>query len=247
LVEADLINDDLLDLVSGCEAVVHIATAIPRNPASQAAWGATAQLRTIGTRRLLDAALACGARRYLQQSIVMAYRDGGDAWLDEAAPLDDSPDRAVICRPVQAMEMMVSGVPGERLAWTILRGGAFVGAGTAETRLVERLKVGELVVAGDGSNFISPVNVSDMAAALAAALVHAPAASTFNVVDQPLRYCDYVDAVADMIGADRPRRIADMPLPPSWRCTNQAAQTVLEWTPRGRIWPDVSELSRKIV
>lgn len=246
LVEADLVNDDLLDLVSGCQAVVHIATAIPRDPASQPAWGITAQLRTIGTRRLLDAALACGAQRYLQQSIVMAYRDGGDAWLDEASPLDDSPDRAVICQPVQAMEKMVSRVPSERLAWTILRGGAFVGAETAESALVERLKVGELVVPGDGSNYISPVNVSDMAAALAAVLVHAPVAATFNIVDQPLRYCDYVDAVADMIGADRPKRIADMPLPPSWRCTNQAAQTVLEWTPRGRIWPDLSELTSTI-
>ena len=107
LVEADLLNDDLLDLVSGCHAVVHIATAIPRDPHAQAAWGSTAQLRTIGTRRLLDAALACGAQRYLQQSIVMAYRDGGDAWLDETSPLDDSPDRAVICQPVQAMEKMV--------------------------------------------------------------------------------------------------------------------------------------------
>ena len=156
LVEADLINDDLLDLVSGCDAVVHIATAIPRDPAAQAAWEITAQLRTIGTRRLLEAALACGAQRYLQQSIVMAYRSGGDAWLDETTPFDGSSDRAAICQPVIAMERMVREVGSERLAWTILRGGAFVGAGTAETGLVERLKVGELVVAGDGSNFISP-------------------------------------------------------------------------------------------
>src|SRR4051812_36943621 len=67
LVEADLLNDDLFDLVAGCKAVVHIATAIPRDPAAQAGWDTTAQLRTIGTRRLLDAALACGAQRYLQQ------------------------------------------------------------------------------------------------------------------------------------------------------------------------------------
>jgi hypothetical protein len=86
-----------------------------------------------------------------------------------------------------------------------------------------------------------------MASALAAALLHAPAASIFNIVDQPLRYGDYVDAVADMIGAVRPRRIADMPMPPSWRCTNEAAQTVLEWVPRGRIWPDVNELTSNTV
>ena len=243
LLEADLLNDDLIDLVSGCDAVVHIATAIPSDPASRAGWDTTAQLRTIGTRRLLDAALACGAQRYLQQSIVMAYRDGGDAWLDEASPFDESPDRAIICQPVQVMEKMVSGIASERLAWSILRGGAFVGAETAEGALVERLRAGENVVAGDGSNFISPINVNDMASALVAALVHAPPASVFNIVDQPLRYCDYVDAIADMIGARRPTRLLTLPLPPSWRCSNRTAQTVLGWIPRERIWPDLEDAS----
>jgi nucleoside-diphosphate-sugar epimerase len=245
-IEANLLSDDLVECVSGCDAVVHIATAIPHDPSAQGAWDGTAQLRTVGTRRLLDAALACGVRRYLQQSIVMAYRDGGDAWLDETAPLDESADRAAICQPVLAMEKMVREVQRERLVSTILRGGSFVGAGTGEIGLVERLKDGELVVAGDGSNYVSPVNVSDMASALVAALLHAPAGSTFNIVDQPLRYRDYVDAVADMIGASRPRRKAELLLPPSWRCTNQAAKTVLGWIPRGRIWPDVNDLARNI-
>jgi hypothetical protein len=59
----------------------------------------------------------------------------------------------------------------------------------------------------------------------------------FNVVDEPLRYGDYVDALADLVGAARPPRAASLPLPPSWRCTSAAARTALDWTPRGRIWP----------
>src|SRR5947209_11513040 len=93
---------------------------------------ATTRLRTEGTRRLLDAALAAGAGRYLQQSIVMAYPDGGDRWLDEGTPLDDSPARAAVCAPVAAMEGMLRDTDPERLGWCILRGGIFVGPGTGQ-------------------------------------------------------------------------------------------------------------------
>jgi nucleoside-diphosphate-sugar epimerase len=238
LLEADLLEDDLHALVRGYDAVIHIATAIPRDPSARGAWDRTARLRTFGTQRLLDATLACHVPRYLQQSIVMAYRDGGDAWLDEQAPLDDSPQRAAICRPVIAMEKMIRKFGPHRLAWTILRGGAFVGAAdTSESALIEKLRLGDVVVAGEGSNYFSPINVTDMASAVVAALELAPAGSTFNIVDEPLRYGDYVDALADLIGVARPPRARALPQPPSWRCTNQAAQAVLRWMPREHIWP----------
>jgi nucleoside-diphosphate-sugar epimerase len=244
-IEADLLAADLRPLVDGCDAVIHAATAIPSDPAEPGAWDANARLRISGTRRLLAAALACGVSRYVQQSIVMAYRDGGDAWLDEQAPLDDSPERATVCGPVIEMETMIREVEPQGLAWTILRGGSFVGADTGQCALVERLRAGTAVVAGDGSNYVSLVDVGDMAAAVAAALEAAPGGSTFNVVDDPLRYGDYVDALADLIGVSRPARAQELSLPPSWRCTNRAAQNVLGWLPRERIWPH-PDLARSV-
>jgi nucleoside-diphosphate-sugar epimerase len=241
---ADLLEDELDALVRGCDAVVHIATAIPADPAAPDAWLRTARLRTTGTRRLLDAAHACGVPHYVQQSVVMAYRDGGGAWLDEQTPFDDSPGRAEICGPVAAMEAMIRKVDPRALAWTILRGGTFVGAGTAQDALVRQLRSGRLVVAGDGSNYVSPVNVTDMAAAVAAALERAPAGAALNVVDEPLRYGDYVDALADLVGAARPRRAPALPSPPSWRCTNAAAQAALGWLPRASIWPYTTHAAR---
>jgi nucleoside-diphosphate-sugar epimerase len=236
-IEADLLAADLGRLVEGCDAVIHIATAIPADPSAPGAWDDNTRLRTSGTRRLLAAALASGVSRYVQQSIVMAYRDGGDAWLDEQAPLDDSPARATVCGPVIEMETMIREVEPQALAWTILRGGSFVGEGTGQLALLEQLRDGTVVAPGDGSNYVSLVNVADMATAVALAVEAAPAGSTFNVVDDPLRYGDYVDALADLIGVSRPARAPKLPLPPSWRCTNRAAQTVLGWMPRGRIWP----------
>jgi nucleoside-diphosphate-sugar epimerase len=221
-IDADLLQDDLFELVRECDAVVDL----------------TGHRRAASTRRLLDAALAARVPRYVQQSIVMAYRGGGDAWLDEEAPLDDSPERAAICGPVIEMEAMVRTVPPQTLGWTILRGGSFVGAlGAWESMLIEALRAGTVVVAGSGSNYLSPVNVTDMASAIVLALELAPAGSTFNIVDEPLRYGDYVDGLADLIGVARPRRAAALPLPPSWRCTNNAAQAALGWMPRDHVWP----------
>ena len=44
LIDADLLEDDLHELVDGCDAVIHIATAIPRDPLAPGAWDLTARL-----------------------------------------------------------------------------------------------------------------------------------------------------------------------------------------------------------
>ena len=97
-VEADLlqpgIEQALGDILKGCDAVIHIATAIPADPKNQEGWTLTARLRTEGARTLITAAQAAGVGFYLQQSIELAYPDRGDQWIDEQTPLDASPERA---------------------------------------------------------------------------------------------------------------------------------------------------------
>jgi nucleoside-diphosphate-sugar epimerase len=240
IVECNLLSPDvarrLPEMLEGCDAVAHIATAIPRDFNAPGAWDANTQLRTNGVKALLRASLAAGVERYLQQSITMAYPDCGDEWITEERPLDSSPGRAVVCGPVIAMETMVRDVPTEALRWCILRGGAFVGPGTFQELTVENLRAGREVVAGDGRNFVSLIHVEDMAAALVAALTQAPAGSVFNIVAEPLRNGDYLDRLAESIGAARPARAESAKRPPSWRCSSRAAQSALGWSPgRGLI------------
>jgi nucleoside-diphosphate-sugar epimerase len=227
----------LPDLVAGCAAVAHIATAIPRNSRAPGAWDVTTRLRTEGTRRLLDAALTAGVRRYIQQSIVMAYPDGGDQVLDEATPLDPSPARASTCGPVITMEGMIREMPPSRLAWCILRGGVFVGPGTFQDGIIARLRAGTEVVPCDGRSFVSLVHVADMAAAILAAVRHAPGGSTFNINADPLRQGAYLDELAARSGAPPPLRDPTRPCPPSFRCSNAAARATLHWAPEHGIWP----------
>jgi nucleoside-diphosphate-sugar epimerase len=227
----------LPSIVSECDAVLHIATAIPRDPAVPGAWDANTRLRVDLTRWLLAAALDAGVGAYVQQSIVMAYPDCGDAWIDEEMPLDSSPDRAAICAPVIQMEGMVRGVPPERLRWSVLRGGIFVGGGRFQVLIGARLLRRQEKVPSDGSNWVSMVHAADMALAAAAAAERAPAGSVFNIVDAPLRQGDYLDRLAAALGSPPPERDPAQPCPPSFRCSNRAAREGLGWRPAHRLIP----------
>jgi hypothetical protein len=55
------------------------------------AWAAGQRVRTEGSAAVVAAALAAGAGRIVQESVVMLYADGGDAWLDEDAPVERYP------------------------------------------------------------------------------------------------------------------------------------------------------------
>lgn len=228
---------ELTRMIEGCEAVLHLATAIPRGGARPDAWNTNSAIRTTGTRALLDATLAAEAARYVQQSILMAYVDGGDRWLDESTPLATVEERAT-AGPVVKMEAMVQAVPANRLAWCILRGGSFVGPDTAQEELIGRLRAGTEVVPGDGSHYLSPIHVADMAQATLLAMEGAPAASVYNVADEPLRYGEYVDELAGRLSLPKPPRDASRPRPASCRADSSAIRTALGWQPSHSVFPE---------
>ena len=227
----------------GCDAVIQAATAIPPDPSAPGAWDRNTQVRIRGTGRSQRAALQAGVGTFLLQSVVMAYPDGGDEWLDETTHIDSSPARRTITHPVAIMESMMYLFQRQPkpIRWCILKGGLFVGEGTGQGLLLERLRTGQEVVPGDGQNFVSLVNVEDAAAAYVTALERAEPGSVFNICDEPVRYGDYVDRMAEMIRAPRPLRDSSKPCPPSWRCTNHRALRDLRWTPKHSIRPRVTE------
>ncbi len=240
IVECDLLAisaHELAAQLQGCDVAAHIATSIPRDFTASDAWDANTRLRTDGVRKLLDAALQAQVKRYLQQSITMAYPDHGDEWITEELPLDTTPRRGQVTNPVNTMEQLIRDTPPERLQWCILRGANFVGPDTAQEHVLAELRQGSQIVPCDGGNFVSLIHVADIAAAFAAAIENAPAGSIFNVTDEPLRNGEYLDRLADSIGVPRPKRDATVPCPPSWRCSAQRARTTLKWAPTHKLIP----------
>lgn len=241
LVEGDLLKIDqerLRGVLAGCDVSAHLATSLRPGAAGPDGTNTNAALRVDGTRRLVEAVVAAGVPRYVQQSIVMAYPDGGDEWLDESTPFDQSGDRATTSsQPVVVMEETVRSLDPERVAWTILRGGSFVGPDTFQDRTIARLRNGSLRVPGDGTNWVSFIHVEDIAQATIDALDRAPAGSTYNVTDEPIRNGEYLDRLATTLGVDAPPRDPDEPLPRSFRVSSAAARRDLGWTPTHGIWP----------
>ena len=239
----DILSSDLAPLLDGCDAVIHAATAIPRDQAAPGAWDLNTRLRTDGTRRLIAASRRARVTRYVQQSITLAYADGGDAWLDESSPFDDTPERRPVVAPVLDME---SQVRASGLSWTILRGGSFVGPGTAQDADIARLRAGILSVPCEGRFWLSPVHPADYAQAIVLCLRSAAARdATFNVADDPVPYASYVDALAARVGATRPVRRPRDPgrrCPVSHRVTSAAARDGLGWRPSHPLYPSSQDL-----
>ncbi|WP_052809876.1 NAD-dependent epimerase/dehydratase family protein [Streptomonospora alba] len=229
---------DLRAQVEGHDAVVNLATSMPRDPSAAGAWRPTGRIRSVGTGALVEAARAAGVRRLVQMSITMAYADGGDGWLAEDALFDADPRRREIVDPVAEMERAVSAVPPTEVAWCLLRGARFAGPGTAQDTQCGQLARGELRIPGDGRAFVSMVHVVDYAAAVVAALERAPAGWTFNVADEPLRVGDYYTRLARATGCAPPESDgADESGIPSHRIDSTAARQKLGWHPARGIWP----------
>ncbi|MEW6339487.1 MAG: NAD(P)-dependent oxidoreductase [Pseudomonadota bacterium] len=113
------------------QVVVHQLTDLPAglDPARMAeATGRNARIRDEGTRNLVAAALAAGARRMIAQSIGFAYAEGPLPH-DEEAPLDSDFDgpRGVTLRGVASLERQVLQAPLEGI---VLRYGRLYGPGT---------------------------------------------------------------------------------------------------------------------
>jgi len=228
------------ELMAGCEGLIHAATAIPSDFSTPGAWTNNTLLRIRGTGKLERAALDVGVEVFLCQSIVMAYPDGGDQWLDENTHIDSSPERRDICHAVAIMESMMWLLRKHprQMRWSILKGGLFVGPGTSQERLLEQIRHGELTVPGDGSHFVSFVHVDDVADAYVAALAKAPGQSIFNICAEPIRFGEYVDGLADRSGVERPKRDMSKWTPISHRATNAKARETLGWQPKKSIWPE---------
>src|SRR6516164_857948 len=216
-VVADALDpDQVADAVGRAmpEVVVHQLTAIGSLDMRHfdRDFALTNRLRTEGTDHLLSAGQAVGARRFVAQGVAgyAAYVRTGGPVKSEDDPLDPTPAREM--RETQAairhLEQAVLGAE-----WTdgiVLRYGAFYGPGTSMSpgsEEFEMIRKRKFPVVGDGGGLWSFVHVADAAEATMAAIEHGRR-GVYNVVDdEPAAVADWLPALAQQIGAPRPRRV----------------------------------------
>jgi 2-alkyl-3-oxoalkanoate reductase len=238
-VEVDLFDGAAVHAaVAGHDVVLNLATAIPvgERAAHPSAWEDNDRIRRVGSRNLVDAALATRATRYVQESIAFLYADGGEQFLDESAPLDPaSTTSAALVAEAEAARF--SGRGGFGVA---LRFGQFYGFDSGHTiETIEAVRAGRPGELGPASAYRSSVTTDDAASAVVAAL-DAPT-GVYNVVDdRPLTRAEHIDALALALGVPSPPVPSVCPdLPPesavmlrSQRVSNERFKTLTGWHPQ---------------
>ena len=150
------------------EVVIHQLTDLPKglDPSlMKEAIARNARIRDEGTRNLVRAAVAAGARKLIAQSIAWAYASGAEPH-SEDDPLDigAAGDRAVTVRGVRALENWTLNSPP--LAGVVLRYGHIYGPGTG----------------ADAPTGSAPLHV-DAAAYAALLAIDKPVSGIFNIAE----------------------------------------------------------------
>jgi nucleoside-diphosphate-sugar epimerase len=195
------------------EVVVHQLTSLPSRldyKAKDDPLAATNRVRSEGTRNLLAAAKAAGARRLVAESVAFLYAPEGDWVKDEEAPLfHGSPyPFGKVVEALADLERQVTGAEG--IEGLVLRYGWLYGPGTyfdrGGSQTEEALKR-RLPIVGKGTGTFSFVQVEDAAVATVAA-VERGAPGVYNVVDdEPAPMREWVPVFADAVGAKKPFRV----------------------------------------
>jgi 2-alkyl-3-oxoalkanoate reductase len=205
-VAVDLFDREALRrALAGHQAVVNLATHMPASTVRMmlvpGAWRENDRIRQLGSAALVDAALAQGVERFVQESFAPIYEDGGEGWIDEGWPVRPARyNRSVLDAEASAERFTRAGGAG-----VVLRFAAFYGPDAFHVRdMLGVLRRGWMPIPGPRQAFLSTVSHDDAASAVVAAL-HVPA-GRYNVVDDaPLRRGEWAELLAEALGLPRTR------------------------------------------
>jgi nucleoside-diphosphate-sugar epimerase len=178
----------------GHDAVVNLATSMPTMATFvfRRAWRPTERVRIEGSAAVVDAALAAGVPRLVQESVSMLYPDCGDRWIEETVEPQPYPNaRGNLAAEASATRFSEAGGAG-----IVLRLGLFYGPGALHSEQFLAMARHHIVpLVGGRQTYLSSIHVADGGTAVAAAL-HVPG-GIYNVVDdEPLMKAEYARALA---------------------------------------------------
>jgi nucleoside-diphosphate-sugar epimerase len=212
----------------------------------------TNRLRSEGTDHLLAAGRAVGIKRFVAQSYAgWPFARTGGPVKSEEAPLDSDPPEG-LRRALAAIRHLEEAVTGA--SWTegvVLRYGGFYGPGTSlapDGEHLELIRKRGFPVVGGGQGVWSFVHIEDAAEATVAAVEHG-SRGIYNVVDdEPAPVAEWLPAIAESVGAKRPRKVprwlgrllagevATVMMTEVRGASNEKAKRELGWRPGHASW-----------
>jgi nucleoside-diphosphate-sugar epimerase len=241
-IELDLFDRGAVNrAVQGHDTVINLATHMPSSTTKmfwRRNWRENDRLRREASATLVDAALAGGATRFIQESFAPVYPDRGDTWIDEATPIAP----VAYNRTIADAEAHASAFSSDGRAGIVLRFGAFYGPDAGQVAdMITWVKRGWAPLPGPPTAYLSSCSHDDAAAAVVEAI--ALPAGIYNVADdEPLTHEAYVASLAHALRVPTPK------LPPSWltaitgslgellsrsvRVSNRKLRSMSHWEPK---------------
>jgi nucleoside-diphosphate-sugar epimerase len=184
--------------------VIHELTALPKGGAKTARdVEPTNRLRIEGTRNLIDAAVAAGARRLVVGSFAPL-----------ASCTDDLPaDVRPAAEAARSMESQtIDASRAGRIEGVVLRYGLFYGPDTASTaQMIQMAKWRMLPRIKNDCGLLPCIHIDDAARATIAALDGGNPGMVYDIVDdRPVSFSEIAEALAAAAGAPRPLAV------PAW-------------------------------
>lgn len=263
---AEPMRVDLFDLaaltqaVEACDAILHLATRIPStmNLGKRSAWVETDHIRGVGTRTVVDAALAQHVQTIIYPSICFAYPDSGAVWID--ATLDKLVIEDYYATTFDA-EQEVRRFTDANGKGIILRMGLFYGPESSQSQDQLRFaRWGIASVVGRPDAYHPFVMIEDAAQAIVAALEHAPVGIYDIVEDEPPTTEEINAVMAKAVGRLRlhslPNSLVRMTMgrgimsvmSRSQRVSNRRFKDATGWSPRSSTrsggWDRVAQAMR---
>lgn len=236
----------LRETMTGCDAVLHLATRIPKTSEmkSATAWADNDRIRAEGTGNLVDAALASGnIRTFIYPSVFFMYPDGGDSWQSAKTAQIDPP------QPLQSTLTAENHVTrfaaqNHQNRGINLRFGGFYGPSSRDSQdMFAMAQKGIVMPLASAGTYKSMIWIDDAAAAVMAALNHARS-GIFDVAEtEPFTQDQAIKALASAVGRRSlfklPRFLLRFALQPemrrllgrSQRVTSQAFRDMTGWQP----------------
>jgi nucleoside-diphosphate-sugar epimerase len=237
-VEADVFDEaSLRRAFEGADAVVNLLTYVPRadRMADPSAWEENDRLRSEASAVIALAARAARVQRLVQESIAFVYADGGDAWLDEDAPVAGG---GVATSALSAERNARELFDGDTV---VLRFGVFMGPESGSTlAALETARGGASIAVGAPGAYRPTLWRDDAAVAIVAAL-RVPA-GTYNVADaDPATNAEIDAALAAAVGVEalRTRAPQEGPVARSLRVSSRPLRDASGWAPRMRAGTEV--------
>jgi nucleoside-diphosphate-sugar epimerase len=207
VVKGNLFNpEEMIEATKNCDAIFHLATHIPKKPIPNKMkdWKENDRIRTVGTKALLQAAVANNIKIFIQESVTILYGDKNGETVTSETPIAE--EQIKWTKSAVEMENMIRDE--KRTGHIILRFGSFYSEDSWNTTyLFDSVRKRRFPIIGKGDFYWNLISVDDAADAVVYSYQNFERLKnkTINFTDfSPILYKDFANGMAALTGSKKP-------------------------------------------